>query len=101
MVTVKLWAGRVGGELLCHLGELCIVEDPGRVQALRVQQRSLKVVGQELGVVGVFALMFLYGLIAYAGLRAAKMRQPARGRKTSTTQARCPAKRAQTISVSG
>jgi cell division protein FtsW len=32
----------------------------------------LAVVGEELGVVGVSALLFLYGLIAYAGLRAAK-----------------------------
>jgi len=32
----------------------------------------LAVVGEELGAVGVFALLFLYGLIAYAGLRAAK-----------------------------
>ena len=32
----------------------------------------LAVVGEELGVVGVFGLLFLYGLIAYAGLRAAK-----------------------------
>jgi cell division protein FtsW len=32
----------------------------------------LAVIGEELGVVGVFALLFLYGLIAYAGLRAAK-----------------------------
>jgi cell division protein FtsW len=32
----------------------------------------LAVVAEELGVVGVFALLFLYGLIAYAGLRAAK-----------------------------
>jgi cell division protein FtsW len=32
----------------------------------------LAVVGEEMGVVGVFALLFLYGLIAYAGLRAAK-----------------------------
>jgi cell division protein FtsW len=30
------------------------------------------VIAEELGVVGVFALLFLYGLIAYAGLRAAK-----------------------------
>jgi cell division protein FtsW len=29
------------------------------------------VIAEELGVVGVFALLFLYGLIAYAGLRAA------------------------------
>ena len=29
-------------------------------------------IGEELGVVGVWALLFLYGLIAYAGLRAAK-----------------------------
>jgi cell division protein FtsW len=32
----------------------------------------LAVIAEELGVVGVFALLFLYGLIAYAGLRAAK-----------------------------
>jgi cell division protein FtsW len=32
----------------------------------------LAVVGEELGVVGVFGLLFLYGMIAYAGLRAAK-----------------------------
>jgi cell division protein FtsW len=32
----------------------------------------LAVIAEELGVIGVFALLFLYGLIAYAGLRAAK-----------------------------
>ena len=32
----------------------------------------LAVIAEELGVVGVFALLFLYGMIAYAGLRAAK-----------------------------
>src|SRR5580692_1168789 len=32
----------------------------------------LAVVAEELGVIGVFALLFLYGLIAYAGLRTAK-----------------------------
>ncbi len=32
----------------------------------------LAVIGEELGVLGVFALLFLYGLIAYAGLRAAR-----------------------------
>jgi cell division protein FtsW len=32
----------------------------------------LAVIAEELGVLGVFALLFLYGLIAYAGLRAAK-----------------------------
>src|SRR5207244_6987576 len=32
----------------------------------------LAVIGEELGVVGVCALLSLYGLIAYAGLRAAK-----------------------------
>ena len=32
----------------------------------------LAVIAEELGMVGVFALLFLYGLIAYAGLRAAK-----------------------------
>jgi cell division protein FtsW len=32
----------------------------------------LAVVAEELGMIGVYALLFLYGLIAYAGLRAAK-----------------------------
>src|SRR5580693_2461125 len=32
----------------------------------------LAVIGEELGVVGMCALLFLYGLIAYAGLRVAK-----------------------------
>ncbi len=32
----------------------------------------LAVIGEELGVVGISALLFLYGLIAFAGLRAAK-----------------------------
>ncbi len=32
----------------------------------------LAVIGEELGVVGICGLLFLYGLIAYAGLRAAK-----------------------------
>jgi cell division protein FtsW len=32
----------------------------------------LAVIGEELGVLGVFALLFLYGMIAYAGLRVAK-----------------------------
>ncbi len=32
----------------------------------------LAVVAEELGVIGVYALLFLYGLIGYAGLRAAK-----------------------------
>jgi cell division protein FtsW len=32
----------------------------------------LAVIGEELGVIGMFAVLFLYGLIAYAGLRAAK-----------------------------
>jgi len=32
----------------------------------------LAVIAEELGMVGVFALLFLYGLIAYAGLRTAK-----------------------------
>ena len=32
----------------------------------------LAVIAEELGAVGVFALLFLYGLIAYAGLRAAQ-----------------------------
>jgi cell division protein FtsW len=33
----------------------------------------LAVIGEELGVLGISALLFLYGLIAYAGLRVAKM----------------------------
>jgi cell division protein FtsW len=37
----------------------------------------LAVIGEELGVVGVWALLFLYGLIAYGGLRAAKAAQGA------------------------
>ncbi len=32
----------------------------------------LAVIGEELGVIGMFAVLFLYGLIAYAGLRVAK-----------------------------
>ncbi|WP_205698695.1 putative lipid II flippase FtsW [Conexibacter sp. SYSU D00693] len=32
----------------------------------------LAIVGEEVGVVGVLALLFLYGLLAYAGLRVAK-----------------------------
>jgi cell division protein FtsW len=32
----------------------------------------LAVIGEELGVLGISALLFLYGLIAYAGLRAAR-----------------------------
>jgi cell division protein FtsW len=32
----------------------------------------LAVIGEELGVIGIWALLFLYGLIAYGGLRAAK-----------------------------
>ena len=35
----------------------------------------LAVIGEELGVVGVTVLMFLYGMIAYGGLRAAKARE--------------------------
>jgi cell division protein FtsW len=33
----------------------------------------LAVIGEELGVAGILALLFLYGLIAYAGLRAARI----------------------------
>ncbi len=32
----------------------------------------LAIIGEELGVVGIFGALFLYGLIAYAGLRVAK-----------------------------
>ena len=34
----------------------------------------LAVIGEELGFVGIAALLFLYGLIAYAGMRAARRR---------------------------
>ena len=34
----------------------------------------LAIIGEELGVIGVFGVLFLYGMIAYAGLRAAKRR---------------------------
>ncbi|HEY6759346.1 MAG TPA: putative lipid II flippase FtsW [Baekduia sp.] len=32
----------------------------------------LAIIGEELGVVGIFGILFLYGLVAYAGLRVAK-----------------------------
>jgi cell division protein FtsW len=32
----------------------------------------LAIIGEELGVAGLFAVLFLYGLVAYAGLRVAK-----------------------------
>jgi cell division protein FtsW len=32
----------------------------------------LAIVGEELGVVGIFGILFLYGLVAYAGLRVAR-----------------------------
>jgi len=32
----------------------------------------LAIIGEELGVAGVFAVLFLYGIVAYAGLRVAK-----------------------------
>ncbi len=35
----------------------------------------LAIIGEELGVAGVTAVLFLYGLLAYAGLRVAKARQ--------------------------
>jgi len=40
----------------------------------------LAIIGEELGVVGVTAVLFLYGLIAYAGLRVAKGAQGAYGK---------------------
>ncbi len=40
----------------------------------------LAVIGEELGVVGISALLFLYGLIAYAGLRAARAARSAYAR---------------------
>jgi cell division protein FtsW len=44
----------------------------------------LAVIGEELGVVGIWALLFLYGLIAYAGLRAAKAAQTAYAKLLAT-----------------
>ena len=32
----------------------------------------LAVIGEELGVLGIFGVVFLYGMIAYAGLRTAR-----------------------------
>ena len=40
-------------QLRGRVGELVVVEDAGRVQALRVQERRLEVVREQLGVVGV------------------------------------------------
>jgi cell division protein FtsW len=40
----------------------------------------LAIIGEELGVVGVSAVLFLYGLIAYAGLRVAKGAKGAYGK---------------------
>lgn len=40
----------------------------------------LAIIGEELGVVGVSVVLFLYGLIAYAGLRVAKGAQGAYGK---------------------
>ena len=37
----------------------------------------LAIIGEELGVVGIMGVIFLYGMIAYAGLRAAKMAKDA------------------------
>ena len=53
---VHVLGGRIDGvepgERLAHLHQLGVVENAGRVQALRVQQRALHVVRQELVVVG-------------------------------------------------
>ena len=47
----------------------------------------LAIIGEELGVAGVMAVLFLYGLVAYAGLRVAKAREgrlrQAAGRRAS------------------
>ena len=42
----------------------------------------LAVIGEELGVIGIWALLFLYGLIAFAGLRAAKRRAASTARSS-------------------
>jgi cell division protein FtsW len=44
----------------------------------------LAVIGEELGVAGVWALLFLYGLIAYGGLRAAKAARTAYAKLLAT-----------------
>lgn len=44
----------------------------------------LAVIGEELGVVGISVVLFLYGLIAYAGLRVAKGAQGAYGKLLAT-----------------
>lgn len=44
----------------------------------------LAIIGEEVGVVGVSAILFLYGLIAYAGLRVAKTAKGSYGKLLAT-----------------
>lgn len=67
----------VQGQIAIGSGGLFGVGPGGSVQKIFYLPEAhtdfiLAVMGEELGVVGVSAVLFLYGLIAYAGLRAAK-----------------------------
>ncbi len=67
----------VQGQIAIGSGGLLGVGPGGSVQKIFYLPEAptdfiLAVIAEELGVIGVFALLFLYGLIAYAGLRAAK-----------------------------
>jgi cell division protein FtsW len=67
----------VQGQVAIGSGGLFGVGPGGSVQKIFYLPEAptdfiLAVIAEELGVVGVSALLFLYGLIAYAGLRAAK-----------------------------
>jgi cell division protein FtsW len=44
----------------------------------------LAIIGEEIGVIGVSAILFLYGLIAYAGLRVAKVAKGSYGKLLAT-----------------
>lgn len=64
----------VQGQIAINAGGLFGVGPGHSTQNLPAATTSsiLAVVGQDLGVMGMCVLLFLYGLIAYAGLRAAK-----------------------------
>jgi cell division protein FtsW len=66
----------VQGQLAIGSGGL-IGSGPGQVNSVFYLPAArtdfiLAVIGEELGVVGICGLLFLYGLVAYAGLRAAR-----------------------------
>ncbi len=67
----------VQGQIAIGSGGLFGVGPGGSVQKIFYLPEAptdfiLAVIAEELGIVGVYALLFLYGLIAYAGLRAAR-----------------------------